>query len=291
MAGETMGVVEFGRALVKTQDLDPVYVAIWGAKLPEPQLCRLLLAYWCFYHLGAAAWLSQWEGEEFWTFMGVAAINNRREGRPCDMPCPMQFDAWPRAAERRHFRGQKCVTAVAWLRDQCPGDPQSGHGPEEWVRMLSCSPLTERAIMDTVQGWPMFGPWIAFKVADMMERVYGAQVRFDPDLGLMYEEPRRALDLLAVGMGPGEPPIPGVAPGQRWWYAYLGAQLRGLAAPPAHDRPCGPQEVETVLCKWKSHANGHYWVGKDTHEVRHGLRGWGDTAERLLAACPREVAR
>jgi len=32
------------------------------------------------------------------------------------------------------------------------------------------------------------------------------------------------------------------------------------------------QEIETVLCKYKSHVNGHYEPGKDTKEVYHGLQ-------------------
>ncbi|GAG17632.1 unnamed protein product, partial [marine sediment metagenome] len=34
------------------------------------------------------------------------------------------------------------------------------------------------------------------------------------------------------------------------------------------------QEVETVLCKWKSHMNGCYPMGKDTREITEGLAPW-----------------
>ena len=51
------GIITFGGALLRTNDLDPAYVALWGAELPLPQLKRLLLAYCLFYHLGLAAYL------------------------------------------------------------------------------------------------------------------------------------------------------------------------------------------------------------------------------------------
>lgn len=44
---------------------------------------------------------------------------------------------------------------------------------------------------------------------------------------------------------------------------------------------CGVQEAETVLCKYKSYRNGHYFVGKDTKEIRYALKGWGATANHL----------
>lgn len=259
-------VQDFGDSLIRTQDLDPVYVAMRGAKLPEPQLCRALLAYWCFYHLGAAAWLSEQEGAQFWHYMLVAAHNDTLDG---DVARGTGLTRWPRAAERRHFRGQKCVDAVQWL---------SKHHPESWVRNL-IDQGTEKKVMYEVQMWPMFGPWIAFKVADMLERVYGAKVSFDANDVLMYEEPRKSLDMLAVDF---KRPADVV-------YQKLLTYFSARRAPPAMDRYCGPQEVETVLCKHKSHRAGHYEVGKDIREVRHALAGWGETAERMLRACPQEV--
>ena len=41
-----------------------------------------------------------------------------------------------------------------------------------------------------------------------------------------------------------------------------------------YERPVGLQEVETILCKWKSHMNGHYPLNNDIMEIRHGLKDW-----------------
>jgi hypothetical protein len=216
-------ILAFGHKLVTTRDLDPVYCAIFDARLPGDQLARLLLAYWCFYHLGSAAWISEHEGADYWRWMLVAAKNVGPEP-----PAATGMQRWPRSAERRHFRGQKCFDAVTAISYMSPRDRLEGLAAMH----------SEREVMAEVQKWPMFGPWIAFKVADMLERCWGAHIHFDPDLVLMYDEPRKALDLL----DPQEP---------KRAYQRLSSLMADRRAPPDLARRCGPQEVETVLCKWK----------------------------------------
>jgi hypothetical protein len=267
IGGRTMNIFEFGEALIRTRDLDPVYCAVHAAKLPEPQVSRLLLSYWCFYNLGVAATISEKEGDEFWKFMRIAAVNEEPP-RKWNLP----GDRWPRASERRHFRGEKCVNAIERFR---VGFVQ----PEAAVRSLA--PLTrDTAIIKQVMEWPMCGPWIAFKAADMMERVYGAKVEFDQNIGLMYESPRAGLDQLAADTNRTPEAI----------YADLLNHFKAYQAPPGEDRCVGPQEVETICCKWASMRAGHYHIGKDLHEVRHALAGWGETAERMLSVMPRQAS-
>lgn len=270
---------EFGRRLLETGDLDPLYIGLVRAELPEPQLCRYLLAYWCFYHVGVASLISEHEApEDYWYVMLTAAENTVAPYAYMPTVIDPSFERWPRAAERRHFRGQKCVDAVRWF---------SSRAPEDWVRGLVPAGVTpqEEWVMRRAQMWPLFGPWISFKVADMMERVYGANIVFSPKSILMYDEPRAALGILSASYSP-----EGTVWGANEWYekllTYFGSAHR---APPRGDRPVGPQEVETILCKWKSMRGGHYHVGKDIHEHRQALAGWGATAERLLKSYPSEV--
>ena len=268
---QKMGVKEFGDQLILTQDLDPTYVGLYHAKLPEGQLCRWLLAYWCFYHVGSASWLSEQEGADFWLWMRRAAEN--------ETYTPVAGkERWPRAPERRHFRGQKCVDAVDWMKStKCC--------PEDFVRSLfaGSGTLNEEHVIKEVRSWPQFGPWIAFKAADMLERVMGIPVQFDPKIGLMYEEPRKALHMV-IDQPPGTE-FNTVADA----YASLSDYFRLKLAPPAMDRRCGPQEVETVLCKWKSYMGGHYYIGKDIHDHRNSLKNWGETAACILNHMPQEV--
>lgn len=282
-----MGVREFGDRLITTRDLDPVYVGVVGAKLPEPQLCRWLLAYWCFYHVGAASWLSELADPiDYWSYMHLAAENDLKPRSVRGGTGPA-FDRWPRASERRHFRGQKCVNSVLWLKTVFLE-------PEGAVKSLS-SRVTDKAVMEAVCNWPMFGPWIAFKAADMMERVYGARVEFDRNLGLMYEEPRRGLDMWVAQEKEDPSYNPNDPIDAKTVYGWALTYFNKHPAPPIREedgtlRRCGPQEVETVLCKWKSYLGGHYHVGKDIYEQRAALVGWGATAERILAAYPEEVS-
>jgi len=267
-----MDIRDFGDALLRTGDLDPVYIGIYKAKLPEPQVCRLLLAYWCFYHLGVSAWMSQHEGGEFWRWMTVAARNNPQALEPA----PPTGKLWPRGTERRHFRGEKCVKAVGWFTNRWPE-------PEHPVRLLATMD-TDKAIINKVVEWPMFGPWIGFKVADMMERVYGASVKFNSNIGLMYDSPRAALDVLVADdslITTDRTPV--------GLYGNLLSYFAARKAPPGLDRYVNAQEVETILCKWGSMKGGHYHVGKDIHEIRQALNGWGDTAKQVLAGMPEEV--
>jgi hypothetical protein len=252
-------IFKFGNALIRSRDLDPVYCALYGAQLLEPVLSRLLLAYLSFYHLGLAAWLSEHEGDSYWAVMLVAAKN--------ETPSPLG-GRWPRSSERRHFRGVKCVNAVNWLRRNYPA-------PEGAIRsLLNCK--TEKHVIDRVSRWPMFGPWAGFKAADLLERCVGHPLQFDPNIGLLYAEPRAGLDMLAAELN--QPP--------RVIYNNLLSYFSAHKAPPRDDRPCGAAEVESVLCKFKSMRGGHYFVGKDIKEVRHALQGWGTTAEKLLRHMP-----
>jgi hypothetical protein len=72
--------------------------------------------------------------------------------------------------------------------------------------------------------------------------------------------------------------------------AELERHFQQFLAPPTNDRPCGVQEIETILCKFKASLNFSYWIGRDIHEVRKALTGWGPTATKMLAAMPPEVS-
>lgn len=264
-----MPITEFGEALLHTQDLDPVYVMLHGARMNRAQLERWCVAYWCFYHAGAASYLSALEGEEFWVMMLRAAANTTS-------PPVKPGERWPRASERRYFRGPKCIKAVEWMANRW-------EKPEDLVDHLvgMSQPIgavrTEKSVMTAVAELPLFGPWIGFKIADMMERVLGMHVKFSPDIGLIYKEPRAALDLLVET---------GYQTNVQRAYEAISRFMEKRPAPPDMSRSCGPAETETVLCKWKSHVNGHYPVGKDVREVGHALQGWGDVAFHLFKQLP-----
>lgn len=249
--------VEWGRRLIETEDHDPLYSALVKWSVSGARRRRFLLAYWCCYSVGASWWLSNHSGSRFWGWLTVAAVNER--------PCPTG-DRWPRAHERRHWRGQKCFDSVKWL------EARFKH-PEEAVLGLEALSTME-AVTGAVSSWPQFGPWIAFKAADMLERVLGTPIEFSHTIMDLYKDPKEGARMA----------------GEVWEMTpeeavdHLLRSLGDMTAPGATPRPVGIQEVETVLCKWKSARRGHYELGKDTRDHRRELERWG--AQDLLTAYP-----
>jgi hypothetical protein len=242
-----MSVTEFGRALLDTLDLDPDYVVAYRAKMPRGTLKRWLLAYWCFSHAGVASRIAA--ADDFHREMWRA-----------------QEEQWPRGQARRHFRGQKSADALRWLADHFPE-------PEKAIDEL-CEATTFAGVRERILRWPQMGSWAAFKSADMLERVLGHPVAFSLDDLNFYEGPAAGAKL-----------VDAAAP-LRQVVEKLIDEFRGRLAPPANDRPVGIQEVETILCKYKSYVSGHYRIGQDREELREALRGWGPLADRLASHLP-----
>lgn len=248
---------EFGRRLIESGDLDPIYGMLASDILDGPTLKRWLLTYWMFYHAGVAS--AQSELEQPMSYWGTMMKHFEGDSK------------YPRGAERRHFRGPSAHAAVGWF---------SVHPPEYWVDSL----LEARSFKDVqaiVKPWPQFGPWITFKIADMLERLGLAPISFDIDLAI-YEEPLKGAALVITGDQDAKITAYDL---DVLIKKFIGHYI-ALRAPPLGDRYINVQEVETVLCKYKSHWNGHYWIGKDCHEILEGLAGWGETADRLTAFVP-----
>ena len=254
---------EFGRGLLDTLDLDPVYVFLWEAAragdISPEQLRRWLLAYWCFYHSGTASWVT--DQRDFGAALVTAA----------------GFKDYPRCHERRHFRGAFAVKAATWLVE---------HGAEELLEEFDRAgyegrALTATEVMDYAREWYGFGPWIAFKVADMVERLGLCRVTFDLDT-VLYDSPRKGAELMRSLYAPG---LDAERAGP-WAVEQLCRYFTANPAPPRGERPFGLQEAETVLCKWKSYRGGHYHLGEDVIGSRKGLL-WAArcrTAQALLKA-------
>lgn len=279
---ERLPIEQFGRHLITTGDLDPIYNGLVGAvaagAYTQPQLFRWLIAYWCYYHAGVASYMSEFEGQEFWSRMMVAAENEQESpagGR------------WPRGHERRHFRALNATKSIFHLIKTW------GAFPEDMVQYIAApetegqtGPLPFKVVSKRVQEHVGFGPWIGFKVADMVDRVMGVPVDFDQAAVFMFKDPERAAMMLFEEREGHK--YPDGAKLKREVILgnvtdYLTKTFSDLKAPPLGDRPINIQEVETVLCKWKSHMNGHYPLWNDIHEIHEGLNGWDCQAARDFA--------
>lgn len=288
-----LSIYEFGEHLLTSGDLDPVYIALHRADWQDvDHLYRWLVAYWCFYHCGAASYISEAQGEEFWERMRIASENTT--------PSPLG-ERWPRGSERRHFRGDQSNSAVAQMRARYPRPAQIiqriAH-PYHDADLGEEGPPLERLPFELVssraRGLPRFGPWIAFKVADMLDRLGIAPVDFDHAAVFMFDDPAKA----ALKLWRQHERLPDTAEPKDWEartkiiknvVAHLSDYFKDHTAPPIHERPVGLQEIETILCKWKSMMNGHYAPYNDINEIRHGLEQWSphsETARTLLHAMP-----
>lgn len=289
--------IEFGKQLLRTGDLDPVYVALQGAQLDEPTLHRLVLAYWCFYHLGLAAKMAEIKSpKKYWEAMMAAAIN---DGDP---------KPYPRGSERRHYRGAQAVASMASLISLYPkGATQAVRGfiqPGTFQGRIDNNPhFTYGSVAASAQRHRGFGEWIAFKIADMSERVLGYATDFnDCHLGI-YKDPRQGAAVAYLEWSPHEEArdwesqVGLEAASRPWDYPITDSALKSTVdhyvkafkkytAPGGTPRPVNVQEVETIFCKYKSHLKGHYPLGKDSREIRHGLEGWGDLAAELRRHLP-----
>lgn len=271
-----LGILRFGERLLTTGDLDPVYIALAKAKMPPEKLKRWMLVYWTFYHCGVASYITDSKDlNQFWERWHWAALNLAEK--------PTPFGArWPRGHERRHMRGKNAESCWEAMMGRYR------NAPERFVDV--CVPpatrTTCREVVGRVSDHVQFGPWIGFKVADMVERVMGAPVDFTNAEVFVFDDPKKAAVMLYKQMRTDEVP-----PAQmvEVVVSYLTREFAAHKAPPHFERPVGLQEVETILCKWKSHCNGHYPLRNDITEIRLGLTPWTEyspTATRLLMEMP-----
>lgn len=282
-----LSIEEFGKILIESNDLDPTYVALYTMLsadiLPQEALGRWLLAYLLCYHCGAASYLSQFEGEDFFKAIMVAARNEE--------PSPLG-ERWPRSKERRHWRGQQAIDSTTELWDRY------GNKPEEFVRYVTWgqekiadrhAPASFREVSDRAREHRGIGGWSAFKLVDMVDRLGLRPVQFSFDDVIVYESPLKAAEnLVRARLG-----LPKGAQIKRSAirdvFDYLENHFSGYAAPPLYDRPINIQEVETIICCYGSMLSGHYPLYNDIREIREGLVPWAkvsEVASFFLASMP-----
>lgn len=260
MPERKMNCYEFGRKLIETKDLDPIYVLVWESQLDEKEMQRWLLSYWCFYNVGTACWIADAKGD-FWEKMSVAAASKD----------------YPRCHERRHFRGAVAIKAVEELRkrglaalfDDC----------------IQAAPNAAN-IMDVVRRWYLFGPWIAFKAADMLERLNVCPVEFETRTAFYDGSPTEGAQVLwRTENCEADEPIWDASAKQQvteWAAAHILNELGDLKAPPRYERTINVQEAETICCKHVSYLNGRYHIGEDVEACRKGL-AWASTRRSLFS--------
>lgn len=245
-----MDLIDFGKKLIETKDLDPIYVVLYDAKLPQPKLFRWMLSYWCFYNAGTASWISdgydEGKDKEYWKRMQAAAKSKD----------------YPRGRERRHYRGDLSINSVKWLQKE---------GIDKLFEPFTVGVTrTVGGIMEYVCTWYGFGGWIAFKVADMLERLKVAPIDFQGGEKHFFNSPIMGAMLAyeTYYRPTAKKPHP-----TQWTIEYLQSSKVGhLMAPPSRNRLIGIQEIETILCKWYAHMTNGYTIGEDIEALAIALR-------------------
>lgn len=268
-------VEDFSRQLILSGDLDPVYIAAPKAITELNQLKRWLIAYVCFYHCGVASYASEFSGSQFWQVMMQAAKNVTKSpigGR------------WPRGSERRHARGKSGIEMINRLSSKYPD-------PEKFWDFITKGPMDIASVMKRAKTHYLFGQWIAFKIADLVDAVLHIPVDQDDVNILLYETPRnsifanwrRVYDLPANAKH--KHPDILVEEATNW----LRSKLADLDIPHKPGEKLDLFCLETCWCKHASHQHGHYPLNNDIDDITTDLKGWGKTAEVFSAAMPVRV--
>lgn len=238
---------EFARLSVFHLDLDPVYCALASSGWDEATLLRWCAAFVTFYHMGTASQVCDLQGDAFWSELWS------------------RYDFAPRAAERRHFRGEAGRKAItAW---------RNTYGtPEKFA--IACMRPSFREIFNA--GIPQIGAYFTWKWGDFREAVFGYDMDWAGAEKNMVALPQQGLAYLFHDEKPSE---------SIWKVVEA---IAHLDAPPRFSRKCGLAEAETVSCMVKGYYLNKVPIGHDILDKRAALTGFGERADHLLSVMPLE---
>lgn len=253
--------LEHAQKLIKTEELDPVYVLMSRAQIPMEMKGRFFTALWMFYDETTALELSVFEGPDFWR----QALKKYETAR--------------RATERRHFRGTGGLRCLESMQKFVGSER-----PENFTHNLFAP--TYMGVKQKVEKYLWgFGDYFVWKIADVQDRVFGFACDFDEAYSYLPKLAKKGFLLIEqqaeeeVGASFGS--LEEVA---RDCVKY--AQQSGLMAPPSYDRLVTIQEIETVACSWRKINSGSDEF-KDIPLLRKAiLRSKHPLTTQLLAALP-----
>jgi len=265
--------VTFGRHLVATKDIDPIYPLIkWviqDRRLDDEQAHWLVYLYLCAYNAPTAwAIFQEFNDPHFYSASVTESFKKwEAERRP-----RLRINI-----ERRGLRGGKIVEALEAYSCLVAGVPQRGwlETADGWLERDSKEAFSR--LWNHVQMVPFVGRWAAFKWLDLLKHVLDYPIEF-PDMRLAYcTGPRQALEELYLGArsdrqdGPYIEWLDGVGKGLRTQVGSAGLSLTF-------------DELETALCNFLSTMHGRYYIGHDIDECQGDLEVWsGALADDLQA--------
>lgn len=240
---------KFATQLFKLEDADPGYMLLRRADLPLAQKLRYILAWCTFYNPGLAARASDFQGAKFYEFLRYVYPHAKR------------------ASERRHFRGQAGLKALAQWQSLYPK-------PEAMIE--ACFASSYLQVRKNMSHMAQMGDYFYWKLADIQDTVMGKPVDFTGCEKYMPKVPKQGADMigdmenlftLEVIMG------------------VVTAHVSKLAYPVKEGRKLALQEAETVCCVFKQHVVGDYKFGFRSAKAYKRLKGMvaeTPTAQKLL---------
>jgi Alpha-glutamyl/putrescinyl thymine pyrophosphorylase clade 2 len=264
----------FGRTLLTSGDLDPVYLALNRSGFSYAQTARWLTAYAAFYHCGAACYLSEIEGLAFWDEMDVAAANLTKD------PTGQR---WPRGRERRHMRGHSAIVAMLEWRQRY------GAEPEAMFTYIAGAAPDFLAVYERALEHRSVGDWLGFKIVDLVDACLHGAIDQSDVTPFLYASPVKGLLLAYSREYHQHRPETWRWSAVMWMLETLRAAYTDLRVPHHPARPIDLFCLETIACKYGAHQSGHYPLYTDLTEIGEGLAPWAiisPAARRFLAVMP-----
>lgn len=239
----------FGKHLMKSRDIDPLYPmlehVIEERNMDEDE------AYWFTFLY--VAWYNISVGLHAWHLCSEAS----------DRILPHIYNAplaWPTGIERRASRGGRVIGHIESFLEA-----SRETGTAAWFLQeldMEATTLEEKhanwkIVNARLQTLRMNGRWAAYKHCEVLRRVHGVPI-IAPDMGNQFSSgPREGLAMIY-----GE--IEGQGPKVIEQLDRQGVHLQRLLSKRGLETDI--EELETILCNWKSLRKGKYVVGHDIDE-------------------------
>jgi len=249
----------FTDMLFGLQDADPGYMLLNRASIPYDQKLRYVLAWCTFYNPGLAAKASDYQGKKFYEYLRTI------------------YPTAKRATERRHFRGQAGLKALASWEAAYPR-------PEDMV--LACFGPTYMDVRKNMKPMYLLGDYFYWKLADIQDTVFGHYVDFTGAEQYMPQLPKQGAAIIADMQYDGLLGVDGLLAKQE--LVEVMEVVTGHASRlkhPFQDRALALQEAETVCCVFKQHIYGNYRYGfrsAKAYKRLTSMRAETTTANKLL---------
>lgn len=249
----------FTERIYKEWDADPGYYALQHTGLDWSQRLRAAVAWCSYYNLGIAADASQYQGKRFWDYLEKI------------------YPTAKRATERRHFRGQQGLKALAQWRSVWPK-------PEALADFM-CDGHTYFDIRRQGKQVVQYGDYFYWKWCDLHEVLGFGAVDMTGSEKHSPKLPQQGAHLI-YEMGSVNGEIGFVPDKEVVAYIYDGVSDFGRKnnIPPrtTRARKFGIQEAETVCCVYKQMSSGSYIYGTRTAKAVRRLRAaTSDTAKEM----------